>query len=236
MGINSEANGLLDSVGLGNITLWGGQQGHSGFMIVLVVIILAVILTGLVTYFIIDKKRNKFNIEAYSEVNGVTSRVGIDKARIYVVPKTSIKVLLLKKNKVIVPFPTIQIAQNTYAFFIRDDYEWVNIGIENINKTLKELGIKYNHVDMRYANEELKELISQNYGKSDFLQKWGGLIALVVLVILIGVAFYFIADKIADASSTLSSAMSQNAEMQAKTLQLMERSGLITIDSGVKVV
>jgi len=236
MGINSEIGNTLGSVGINTAGIFKGGGMTSNIMFGLLIVLVVAVIAGVIFYLLFDKRRYKFSIEAYGEVNGLTTRLGHDKARIFIIPNTSIKVFFLKKNKVIVPYPTIAIDKNTFCFFIRDDYEWVNIGFSNLNQDLKNLKIKYNHVDMRYANEELKELLKQ-YDKQDWLKKYGPILALIAMVVIMCIGFYFIADKLVDSITASSASTQASQQLLEKVIELADQRGIpMAIDTGVRVV
>lgn len=169
------------------------------FMFYLLVFVCVAGILGIIIWQIIDKKTFNKNISTFGVRDGHTIPKGVFKAREIMIPNTSIKVFQLK-NKTILPLPTIETGKNAYLFFIRDDNEWINFGLENMNEELKRLKLNYNHVDMRYANSELGNLIDSNYGQSNFWKEYMPWIMSIGFVIIIGIAVYLGADKFAEAA------------------------------------
>ena len=142
------------------------------------------------------KKQYSKKIHIFSEINGITCPYGDDVAKEVILENTSIRAFLLKKSGLFLPRPSIQVGKDHYWYFIRDDGEWINIGLGNLNKELKELGIKYNHTDMRMQNASLKKLIEKNYKGGKWLEKYAPYIAMgILLLFLVFFLFYVTGNK-----------------------------------------
>ena len=122
--------------------------------IIAIIVVLGIVVGG-ITYYFANKKQYNKKIHIFEQVNGQAIPTGIDSAKEIILPNTSIRAYYLKKKKVYLPRPSIQTGINHYWFFIRTDGEWINVGLENLNDKLDELGIHYDHTDMRMANASL---------------------------------------------------------------------------------
>src|SRR6056297_4027857 len=204
--------GIASDIGLDNVGIdfSGMGQRISSFVMNAIYFLVFAAIVGLIVYYFYDKKTYNKKIQIFEEINGRAVPTRQYKAREMNIPNTSIKILRIKENKMFLPYPTIQTGSNNYLFFIRDDLEWINIGITNLNKKLTELDIRYNHVDMRYANSSLKELIKENYGQTDWLKKYGVYVALGIFVLIAGIALYLVADKLNETVSILDKTMLRN--------------------------
>lgn len=219
MGIGSDLG--LDSLGI-NVN---GLSGLKGFVGNLIIFIVFAAILGIIVYITYNKKIYCEKIQIFEEINGQPVPTKQHLAREVNIPNTSIKVFQLK-NKMYLPRPTIQTGKSNWIFWIRDDGEWMNVGMDNLNKTLTRLGFKYNHVDMRYANASLKELIKSNYGENDWLKKYGVYLALGILVVLMGVSFYLVAEKLAEASETIVKGLEQHDASILEQASKIQTSGI----------
>lgn len=196
MGISDSLEGLgVDSSFFSNI---GAKAGD--FMFYFIIFLVIATIVGIGFYFLYQKKIYNKTLVIFEEVNGRAVQTQQLKGRETTIPKTTIQVLQLKSGQVL-PKPVLKMGKDSYLFFIRDDGEWINFEFTNLNKELVKLDIKYNHVDMRYANSSLKELIKENHGSKDFWSQYGAWVIMGGFVILIGIAFYLGAKELADASA-----------------------------------
>lgn len=206
MGLGSDIGSTFGDLGV-NVDIFGGGIGN--FISNLVIFVLFLGVLGVIVYFAYQKKLYTEKIQIFEEVNGQSVPTRQYRAREVTIPNTSIKVFQIKENGMYLPRPTIQTGKNNWIFFIRDDHEWVNIGISSLNKQLTELGVNYNHVDMRYANASLKELIKSNYGSGDFWKQYGHYILMGAGFLLLALGFYLGAEQLAEASVSLTEAQGQ---------------------------
>jgi len=201
MGITDDLGGVVGEIGINTGgSFFKGLGTSINFLILFVGIAL---LAGVIIYFVMNKKNYHIKINIFEEVNGQTTPVGTDWAKEITIPESSIRIFKLKKRNLFMPRPTTPTGKNNYLYYIRNDHEWINFGLGNLNKELKELGINYDHTDMRYSNASLKKLIKQNYGDKNWLKEYAPYIALGFLVVIIGVSFYLIADKLGSVAGSL---------------------------------
>jgi len=227
MGVSDSISGTFADLGI-KVNLFGGQVG--GFISNLIIFIVFFGIFAVIVYFVYQKKLYNQKIQILEEVNGQTVPTQIYSAKELIIPNTSIKVFQIRENNMYLPRPTIQTGIRNWLFFIRDDHEWVNVGITSLNKQLTELGLKYNHVDMRYANASLKELIKTNYGDKNFWKEYGTLIIGALFFVLIGITFYLVAEKFAEVSTSLVEATKINAEVMREITNKLETSGLTKLN------
>ena len=216
--------GIGAELGIGDIGL--NIAGVGSFVTKLIIFILFAAVLGGIVWFMYNKKMYNKKIQIFEEINGQALPTRQFSAREVAIPNTSIKVYQIKENNMYLPSPTIQTGKDNYIFFIRDDHEWINVGISSLNKQLTELGLKYNHVDMRYANSSLKELIKSNYGESDWLKKYGVYIALGLFVVLAGISLYLVAEKLNTTTGLLDTMMVRNENLMKELVDKAQTSGI----------
>lgn len=158
----------------------------------IVIFLILCIFAGGFTYWYLNKRSFNKTIVKFREINGVTRRVGIEKAREVVLPNTSVRAFFLKNSKFFIPRPSKETSENEFWFFIREDGEWVNVALGNLNRKLKELDIKFDHTDTRMANAALKKLVDASYKKTNWLKEWAPYIGYSVIIIMLGIAGYLV--------------------------------------------
>ena len=167
-----------------------------------------IILFGIAIYvlYILFGKKSSTSLKAnilcvwYEEINGHMVYVGEDKAVTLIIPRTNIPVLYIKSKNMYLPRPTIKMGRNIYWFAIKNNKEIVNFRMSNLNKLMSEAGLDFDHTDMRYASENLKELINTNYKDKSipWYIQYKDIISVVILLFVFFVGMYFLLSKIAE--------------------------------------
>lgn len=220
----------------GDIDVGGFFSGAMNVGKGLLIFIILALVVGTVTYLIASRRSFNKHIHIFEEVNKVAVPIGEDLAREITLPHTSTRVFFLKKKKFYLPRPTRQTGKGHYWYFIRQDGEWINIGLENINKDMEELKLDYDHTDMRYANASLKKLVEKNYKKTSWIKEYAPYIALSILVIMIGVAFFLVAWKINQGLGGISGVAEANRQMLETSRDILKSVDNICAGSGLRTV
>jgi len=163
----------------------------------IIILIFGVIVAGIIYYFLMKNIFNK-KIIIFEKVSGRYEPVGKDKAAEIKVGIGGDTIFKTKKLKKYLPRPRIRMGQNSYWFAIREDGEWINIGIEDIDQKMKAAKVHYLHEDMRYSRASLQKLLKDNYQKKTFLEKYGGVMAYSGLIIITALGVWLVADKMLD--------------------------------------
>lgn len=219
---------------------YGINIGSSGpgnvFFTNLGIIIAAIVIVIIGVAVITDRKAYSKKIIMFREINGIPVRSGSDKAREIILPFTSVRAFLLKKSKFYLPRPSIETGKDEFWFFIREDGEWVNIGIQNLNDDLRRLNLKYDHTDMRMANAALKKLVEKNYKKLNWLKEYAPYIAMGILILMLGIAGYLIIGEAERVTNGLQGSVAQMAEILKALENILLNMDQISVSSGVETV
>lgn len=200
----------------------------------IIILLLLCLIVGGFTYWYVQKKSYDKTIVKFREVNGITRRVGIEKAKEIILPNTSIRAFYLKKSKFFMPRPSIESGENEFWYFVRHDGEWINVGIANVNEELKQLGLKYDHTDMRMANAALKRLVDKSYKKINWMKEWAPYIGFGVIIIMVSIGGYLVmgeSAKVVGASAGNVQALQGIAESLDRILASMNN---LAATSGVR--
>ncbi len=226
-----------DILGKAGIDLPSGIGGGAGNIIQgFVFLIVLAIVGGGIAYFISNRKQYNKTIHIFEEVAGKAIPTTIDKAKEIILPGTSIRAYFLQKKKVFLPRPSIQTGIGHYWFFIRNDGEWINVGLENLNKKLTDLNIHFDHTDMRMANASLKKLIEKNYKKLNWMKEYAPYIAIGILILILGIVGFLVLNQAQKLVGGLASAVSSNTEVIEQMGKMLVSVDNIYTGSGIRSV
>lgn len=185
------ASGLTSKINVGGILSGLGKFA-------LIVMVLA-FFGGCMWYFFYKQSQKKLyskRIYWFEEINGYTVPVGENRAAELTIPNTDVKVFYIKERDLYLPRPTIRVGKDSYWLGIKNNREVINFRMKNINNY--EAGLEYDHTDQRYAKENLMELIKKNYKDKALVwwKEYKEVIALVVLVFVMSLSFFFIISKV----------------------------------------
>lgn len=193
----------------------GAIGASSGILLNFTILVVAFVIAGAGALWWISHKSYNKTIHIFEEINGNTAPAGMDKAKEIILPFTSIRAFFLKKKKIYLPRPALQTGLNHYWFFIREDGEWMNIRPSNVNKSLRELGLKHDHSDMRMANASLKKLVEKNYKKLNWIKEYAPYIAIGVMILMLGIVSYLNVGE----SAKVTAGLSGTAEALQQTIE-----------------
>lgn len=188
---------------------------------IIVLIVVFSILAGVITYLLASRKQWKYTIVKFETVNGRLQDTAKDKAKILRLNHLGDEVLFLKKHKKILPKPTLQTGINRYWYEVTSDDEWINIEPKSIDSERKQMGMNYLDKEMRYARGSLSYMNKERYEKAGFMEKYGGLIAYSVLILITAVGFWLLIDKMIEAMTTLAKTAATNKEAMELAKQVL---------------
>lgn len=208
---------------LSGINLGGnlGTFGSIALVIGIVVVILSLI--GLFTYVQFVKRQYFIKIHLFRLVGNVPTRIAIHVAKEVPFGMAGDKLWRVAPNKAMqkpfkiikwLPVGKIQTAPNEYWYYLREDGEWINFALKDLNKDAKEMGVKFVNEDMRLQRLATERLLEQRLMNKGFWEKWGTTIMMVIVFLVVAVCMVIIfyqwsklIDKMSPLVSTMDSAM-----------------------------
>lgn len=171
--------------------------GNSFFYITIFVIILILLAIGAVGIVILIRHL-QFNkkIEIYEWRNGKPERIGKDRAKELKYNVLGDSVFYLKKRHKYLPRGVIKMGKNLYFYVIRDDGEWVNFTMGDINQRFNEADVKFIHPDMRAFKSGLVKVMKDRFEKKKGIKDILLSAMPYIFIILCAIALYFIADRL----------------------------------------
>lgn len=168
---------------LGKIKFYG--------MIFILILLLGVIIGG-IWYF---KKKKKpagdlKKIAWWEETTSGPVPVRSDEAEEIIIPGTTLRVFYVKDRDLWLPRFTKGITKDLFYVMITPNRQMVNFTLKSLGASLKEAGLDYDHTDMLFAAENMREFIKRNYKDKaiKWWQAYQGIIAIAIFIFLMTVS------------------------------------------------
>ena len=227
--------GPLDSLsGFMPSTSSMASAGSSLFKVItyfLLFLVVVVILGISLWVFLSNLKYNK-RIVIYEKINGRVMRTGIDRAMDVKFGTVGDYVIYLKKRKKYLAPPTIQTGKKEYWYFIREDGEWFNIGMEDIDVAMRQAKAKFLHTEARAFRTAFQQNLKNRLEEKKFMEKYGAVIMSVILFAVVGLIMWFMADKLVNFLDKLTPLMDTASKLQEQNAQLAQALDRLCSGSG----
>lgn len=182
-------NEIIDSVNIfKNVDL--GTLGN--YLLIFFVAIVIVALIGILIAVVLNKRKYKYTIPLYKKIGSATIRIKIYKAKDFNIGRAGDKLWYVAKIKKYIPPATIQTAPNEYSHFEREDGEWINIGLPDIDENMKKLNVKYVQQDMRSNRVAINTLLDQRFTQKGWWEKYGHLVTHVIFYLIVAISMVII--------------------------------------------
>ena len=181
---------IASAFGLDKFNIGAGTLGNIAIVLVIGFLILG--LFGAILFIWYRNKQYKLRIPLYSLVGNKPTRIGTYKARVLSIGTAGDRLWYVKGAKKYLPPGTIQSAPNEFMYWVREDGEWINFSIADLDKTSKEAKVKFIQQDMRMARLATERLLEQRLMKKNFWEKYGIMIGYVIFFLIITVSLAII--------------------------------------------
>lgn len=172
------------------------STGGIGTVILFFVVVVALILiSGLVTYFLVMFLVYNKRLVIFEKINGRIEVVARPKAREMKIGEGGDTAFYVQKIKKVIPTPSIQTGRRTYWFYRREDGELINIGIQDIDEQMRSVKAHFLDKEMRYSRTALQRNLGIRYDKVKFWDKYGGIILFTIYIAIVGIMVYLVFDK-----------------------------------------
>jgi len=187
-----DANALnpLSAIGLDKFDVGLGAVGNALLLVVLVALIFILVVVGIILW--IRKRQFKYRIPLYSRVGNVPTRIATYKAKEVPQGRAGDRLWFVAKAKKFITPPNIQTARNEFWHWLREDGEWINFALGDLDEDSRRTGVKYVHQDMRMQRLAIDRLLEQRLMNKNFWEKWGLVIGYVVFFLMITIAMVII--------------------------------------------
>jgi hypothetical protein len=197
---------------------------------------LLLIIAGALAYWYFNNKKYDKRIVILEDVAGSDDLeiVGRDKATLVKMGQSGMEILYLQKRKKYLGAYGKRMGKNIYNFAIGPDGYWYNITLGGLTEGLEKVKIKPTNVNMRYQNEGLMQTIKDRYNAVTFMQKYGGLIAYVLLILITMIMIYLLFDKFIEISSTINRGIDAAALVQEETKKIIGALDSLKASGGIQ--
>lgn len=220
--INSMVSGMLPS----------GSTLMSILYIIGGGILLAILVCGIVWWAMDRKKYNKL-IKLHRKINGKVTFVANYRACFEKLGLAGDMWCRVKGIKII-SRPKIEYGQNVFLMFEREDGEWINFGIEDIDSKMKKANVFYLDEDMRLHRIGIQKNLQDRLQKASFWEKYGAWIGLAVFMLLITICLIVLFNKLTEVATALSSTANSVGQMANAmgNIQAQTGSGAVPVTTG----
>jgi len=178
---------------------FGGKMSSLGS--ILLVVAIAFVIIAIIGYFVYAsslKKKYWIKIHVFRLIGNTPTRVakynaqevpfGMAGDRLW---KVATGFLYLKAIKWL-PCGKIQSAPREFWYYIREDGEWINFSLDDINEIQKKAGVRFVQEDMRLQRLATERLLEQRLMNKTFWEKWGTTIMLIIVFMVVAVCMVVI--------------------------------------------
>ena len=187
---------------------------------IVALIVIAGIVGGMVYGYFRWKKNKGSDVSKelrwWEEISGQLVPIRTDKAQEIIIPGTNLRVFYVKSKNMWLPRFSRGVTANTFFVAITKNKEMVNFTLATIDNDLAQASLTYDHTDMRWAAENLREFVKRNYKDKattwwkEYSQVIGVIVYLVFMTISFVTIIYFmrgIVEDIGTVANTLAGAM-----------------------------
>lgn len=171
----------INPFGKFNISL--GFIGNALALFLIVCLILGGI--GWLIWWRISSKSYFIKIPLYRLIGNIPTRVAIYRAKKFRIGKAGDYLWYVKGIKKFLPPATIQTAPNEYMHWEREDGEWINFSMGDLDKDQKKAGVKYIHQDMRSQRIATANILEQRLINKGFWDKYKDMIVHLVFYLIV---------------------------------------------------
>ena len=183
----------------------------------IIIVVLVLVATVVFTFLFIKRRHYNNKIMVFQKVGGGIQRVRIDKARVMKLGDAGDTVFYTLKTKKYLPTPQIQTGNREFWFYIREDGEWINFGLGDIDEIMRKAGAMFLDKEMRYARTSLQKGLRERYQKPNFFQQYGVLIMNLSYILVIAISLWLLFDKFIETANVLKQTMELTRDVLAET-------------------
>jgi len=204
MAVSTETIKSGDILGGMGVNFAGFNFGTLTAIIVWVIgiIIVGGILAVIIVWYI-NKRSYNLKIWVFSRIGGLPMLKLIDRGKLMAFGMAGDRLLQMKKTKKFLPVPQIQMGKNIYWFYEREDGEYINFSLTDIDNEQKKAGAYYVDTDMRMQRLGIEKNLTERLTKLSFFEKYGTAIAGVIFVIMVTVSLVVLFSQLKDVTASI---------------------------------
>jgi preprotein translocase subunit YajC len=227
---------VMDSIKnvIPNFSLAGMGTLVVGVILFFVIAVLVGGITVWIVYSRLQKKKFNKKIKIWEKIDGRYRPTKEDLAMEIKVGERGDTCFYLKKLKTYKPRYNIQTGENIYWVAIREDGEWINIGMEDIDLSMREAKVIYTDADFRYAAAGLHKSFEGRFKKDEgFWKKYGQTILSIIYVLIMGVMLFLCLGQFMKVIGSISNVINSLQPVLDKASQILGAVDNVCSNSGV---
>ncbi len=176
-----------------------------GIITYLVLLVLIIVIGAVLTWFVVKRKKYRNKIIIFEKIDGKMTRTGTDRAMEMKYGQSGDTIFLTSKSKRYLPRPTIQTGAREFWYYIREDGELINFGIEDIDANMKKAKVHYLDKEVRYARTQIQRNLKERFDKKSWIAENWTVVAGIGFVAMIGIMTWLLFDKWIDLAGATNS-------------------------------
>jgi len=173
------------------------------FMIYALFGILGAMLVGGIFIFLYLQLLFNKKILLFRKIGNIVLPAAADRAKFERIGLAGDYWMKTKKFKKYLPRPKLQMGKNVYWYFEREDGEWINFTIGDIDEMIKQADIKYIDEDMRLQRLGIQRNLKDRFDKISWWSKYGNALMGVVFMIIVTICLVILFNNIKELVSAL---------------------------------
>ena len=183
-------------------------------ILVFIGLIVLILIISAIVYFILKKKKEGKSssikkIGWWEEIQDKLIPISTDEVKEIIIPGTRLRVFYIKSKDMWLPRFTRGLTKDLFYVAITPKRERVNFTLKTLSSDMKEANLDYDHTDMIWASENLRNFIKRNYRNiaTSWWKAFQGVITTAIFIVLLTVSFsvilYFMRQLLGDISGLI---------------------------------
>ena len=160
-----------------------------------VIVVLVCGLSGLMIFYALRNVRYNKTLIIYEKISGKVVEVARDRAMNVKFSTDGTIVWYLKKSKRYLAPGVKQMGKRVYWFYIREDQEWINFELADLDEEMRTAGAHFLDKEARFTRTQIQRGLKDRYDAPGFWKQHGIMIMNMTFIILILLGTWLLFDK-----------------------------------------
>ncbi|KKL66542.1 hypothetical protein LCGC14_2143910 [marine sediment metagenome] len=194
-----------------------------GGLIIFVLVFLGML--GFGTWWFVRYLKYNKKIVVFEKIGGRFEQTMVDKAMEIPLSTAGDTVIILKKSKKIMPFPRLQMGRRVYWYFIREDREWINFDMLDLDEEARKGGARFLQQEARFARTQVQKGLKERYDRPGFWKQYGLLVISIIYIVVIGMMIFLALGKFVDIVNALGGVVSEVESLMGRADKIIGNLG-----------
>lgn len=223
----------ISNINIGSLSTFGA------IAVVIAIVVMVLVLIGVLVYINVNKKNYWIIIKVWRLIGNTPTLVADYRAKEVPMGMAGDKLwrvapsnALLMAFKVIkwLPVGKLQSAPKEFWYWVREDGEWINFQMKDLDQTSKTMNIKFVQEDMRLQRLATDRLLEQRLMNKSFWDQWKDTIMLIIFFLVTAICMVLIFyqfGKIVDKLAPLVDQITKSLDIIRVSCKLNQTSGVL---------